>query len=90
MDIREDFLSLALSVTTQVNLSMVPRVNVANSTMTSRLREIVGMNPPLFLGYNVGEDSQKGSRWSVQGFERHGGYIYGEGGVCFVPIEECF
>ena len=46
-------------MTTQVNLSMVPRANVVESTMTSRLREFVRMNPPIFLGSNVPEDSQE-------------------------------
>ena len=55
-DIREAFLALARSVTTQVNLSVVPRVNVVESTMTSRLRDLVRMNPPIFLVSKVGED----------------------------------
>ena len=55
MDIREDFLSLALSVTTQVNLSMVPRVNVVESTMTFRLRYFMRINPPIFHWSKVGE-----------------------------------
>ena len=58
-DIREDLLGLALTVTTQANLSMVPRMNVVESTMTSRLSDFVRMNPPIFLGYKVGEDFQE-------------------------------
>ncbi|TMW89773.1 hypothetical protein EJD97_016640 [Solanum chilense] len=38
-DIREAFISLARAMTTQANLSMVTRVNVVESTMTSRLRD---------------------------------------------------
>ena len=56
-DIREASLTLARSVTNQVN--MVPKVNVAESTMTSRLRDFVRMNPPIFLGSKVGEDPQE-------------------------------
>ena len=41
-DIREALLALARVVTTQVKLSMVPRVNVAESTMMSRLRVFLG------------------------------------------------
>ena len=43
-------------MTTQVNLSMVPWVNVVESTMMSRLRDFLRMNPPIFLGSMVGED----------------------------------
>ncbi|TMX04211.1 hypothetical protein EJD97_010803, partial [Solanum chilense] len=38
------------SMTTQVNLSMMPRPNVVESTMTSRLRDFVRMNPPIYHG----------------------------------------
>ena len=38
---------------------MVPRVNVVESTMTSRLIDFVRMNPPIFLGSKVGEDPQE-------------------------------
>ncbi|TMX02766.1 hypothetical protein EJD97_019966 [Solanum chilense] len=34
-------------------------VNIVDSTMTSRLRDFVRMNPPIFLGSKVGEDPQK-------------------------------
>ena len=43
-------------MTTQANLSMVLRVNVLESTMTSRLIDFVRMNPPIFLVSKVGED----------------------------------
>ena len=49
-DIWEALLALARAVTTQANLSMVPRVNVEESTMTSTLRELERLNPPNFLG----------------------------------------
>ena len=44
---------------TQVNLSLVTRMNVVESTMTSRLKDIVRMNPPIFLVSKVGEDPQE-------------------------------
>ena len=46
-------------MTTQINLSMLPRVNVVESTMTSRLRDFVRMNPLIFIGSKVGEDPQE-------------------------------
>ncbi|XP_069150277.1 uncharacterized protein [Solanum lycopersicum] len=46
-------------MTTQVNLSMVPRVNVVESNMTSRLRDFLRMNTPLFLVSMVGEDPKE-------------------------------
>ena len=46
-------------MTTQVNLSMVPRVNVVESTMTSRLIYFVRMNSPIFLSSKVGEVPQE-------------------------------
>ena len=45
-------------MTTQVNLSMVPRVNFVEITMTSGLRDFVRMNPHVFLGSKVGKDPQ--------------------------------
>ena len=38
----------------QDNLNMIPRV--VESTMTSRLRDFVRMNPPIFLRSKVNED----------------------------------
>ena len=58
-DIGEALLALARAVTTQVTLSMVPRVNFVDSTMMYRLRYFVRMNPPIFLGSKVGEDPQE-------------------------------
>ena len=34
-------------------------MNALESTMTSWLRDFVGMNPPTFLGSRVGDDPQK-------------------------------
>ena len=45
-------------MTTQVNFIMAPRVNVVESTMISRLKDFVRMNPPIFLGSKVGEYPQ--------------------------------
>ena len=44
-------------MTTQINLSMVPRV--VESTITSRLRDFVRINSPIFFGSKVGEDPQE-------------------------------
>ena len=41
----------------QDNLNMIPRV--VESTMTSRLRDFMRMNPPMFLGSKVNEDTQE-------------------------------
>ena len=46
-------------MTTYVNMGIEPRVNALESTMTSRLREFVRMNPPIFLVSKVGEDPQE-------------------------------
>ncbi|TMX04879.1 hypothetical protein EJD97_004154 [Solanum chilense] len=45
------------AMTTQVNLSMVPRV--VERTMTSRLRYFVRINSPIFLGSKVGDEPQE-------------------------------
>ncbi|XP_049368646.1 uncharacterized protein LOC125833527 [Solanum verrucosum] len=37
---------------------MGPRVNAYESTVASRLRDFVRMNPPIFLGSRIGEDPQ--------------------------------
>ena len=58
-DIREAFIFIARVVTTQVNLSLVPRGNVVERTMTSRLGVFLRMNPPIFLGSKVREDLQE-------------------------------
>ena len=46
-------------MTTQENFSMVYRVNVVETTMTSRLRDFMSMNSLIFLGSKVGEDPQE-------------------------------
>ena len=56
--IREALLALARAVTTQANLSIVPRMNVVESTMTSRLRDFMRMDPSTFLVSKVGEHPQ--------------------------------
>ena len=38
---------------------MIPRVNLVESTMNSRLRDFVRMIPPNFHGSKVGEDPQE-------------------------------
>lgn len=43
-DIRESLPSLALAAKSQTNLYMVTRVNIIESTMSSRLRDIVRLN----------------------------------------------
>ena len=40
-------------------LSMVLRFNVVQSTMTSRFRDFLRMNPPIFHGSKVEEDHQE-------------------------------
>ena len=48
-EIRDTLLAIAQVVTTQINLSMVLKVNVMEITMTSRLRDFVRLNPLIFL-----------------------------------------
>ncbi|TMX01205.1 hypothetical protein EJD97_024918 [Solanum chilense] len=52
-EIREALPDLAQSMTTYVNRGIEPKVNVVESTITSRLRDFVRMNPPIFLGSKV-------------------------------------
>ncbi|TMW97372.1 hypothetical protein EJD97_005671, partial [Solanum chilense] len=58
-EVREALITLARALTTHVNMGIGPRVNVVETTMTSRLRDFVRMNPPIFLGSKVGEDPQE-------------------------------
>ena len=58
-ELREDLLGLAQAMTTLVNSGVEPRVNSMESTTTSRLRDFVRMNTPIFLVSNVGDDSQE-------------------------------
>ena len=46
-------------MTTHVTRDVAPRVNALEITMTSRLRDFVRMNPPIFIGFKVGEDPQE-------------------------------
>ncbi|XP_015072516.1 uncharacterized protein LOC107016614 [Solanum pennellii] len=48
-EIREALLALARSMNTHVNRGIEPRVNAVEITMTSRFRDFVRMNPPIFL-----------------------------------------
>lgn len=51
--------AFAQAVTTKVNWSMVPKMNVVESSMTSRLRDYVRINPLIFIFSKVGEDPQE-------------------------------
>ena len=55
-EILEALLTLDRAMTTQENRVIGPRVNAMESTMTSRLKELVRLNPPTFFGSKVGED----------------------------------
>ena len=57
-EIRESLHTLARAMTTQVNRDIRPRVNDLESTMASRLKYLVRMNPPIFLGCKMGDDPQ--------------------------------
>ena len=56
-EIREVVIAIARAVTMQANLNMIPRV--VKSTMISRLRDYVRMNPPIFLVSEINEDPQE-------------------------------
>ncbi|KAK4729667.1 hypothetical protein R3W88_022655 [Solanum pinnatisectum] len=58
-DIRSALLTLAQGMTAQVNRDVWPRMNDNESTMASRLKDFVRINPPIFLGSKVGEDPQE-------------------------------
>ena len=58
-EIREALLALARSLTTHVKRGIVRRVNVVESTMNSRLRDFVRINPSIILGSKLGEDPQE-------------------------------
>ena len=47
-EIREALIAIARAVTTQANLNILPRV--VERIMTSRWRDFVRTNPPIFLG----------------------------------------
>ena len=52
-EIREALITLALALTTHVNMVIGPRVNIMERTMIFRLRDFVRMNPPIFFGSKV-------------------------------------
>ena len=58
-EIIEALLDIARVLSTHVNKGMSPRVNVVESTMMSRLKDLLRMNPPTFLVSKVGEDTQE-------------------------------
>ncbi|KAK4729681.1 hypothetical protein R3W88_022669 [Solanum pinnatisectum] len=58
-EIRVAFLTLARPMLAQVNRDVRPRVNAIESTLASRLRDFVRMNPPIFIGSRIGEDLQE-------------------------------
>ena len=67
-EIRESLLTLAQSVTTHVKWFIEPKVNAIESTITSKFRDFVRINPSIFLVYKVGE-SPKVYRLCVKGVE---------------------
>ena len=58
-EIREALLVLARTITTHVNKGIEHRLNAIDSTMNSRLRDFVKMNPPIFVVSRVSEDPQE-------------------------------
>ena len=56
-EIRDSLIVIDRAVTMQVDFNMMPRV--VESTITSRLRDFVRMNPTIFLGSKVNEDPQE-------------------------------
>ena len=58
-EIRLALHTLARALTTHVNRGTEPRVNIVESTMTSRLVDFVRMNHPIFVGSKVGEDTHE-------------------------------
>ncbi|TMX04363.1 hypothetical protein EJD97_009502 [Solanum chilense] len=56
-EIREALIAIARAVTMQDNLNMMPRA--VESTITSRLRDFVRMNPSIFLVSKVNEDPRE-------------------------------
>ena len=51
--------TLARAWTTHVHRGIEPRVNAMESTMTSRLRDCLRMNPLIFFGSKVGDCPQE-------------------------------
>lgn len=53
LDTRESLITFTRSMTNQVNGDIGTRVNVPESTMTSRLSDFMRMNPYVFFGFMV-------------------------------------
>ena len=83
-EVRVPLLTLSRATMTQANRDVGPKVNAIESNMTSRLREFVRMNPPIFLySIKVGEDPQE----FVDGVYKVVSAM-GESGIGFISIEE--
>lgn len=52
-NIRDAIIDLARVMTAQVNMDVEPKVNAFESTMTSRLKDFMRMNPHIFHCYKV-------------------------------------
>ena len=85
-EIRVFFIAIAQVVTMQVILNIMP--SVVETTMTSRLSDLVRMNPLIYLGSKVNEYPQD----FLQGVYKVLSvvYIMEEGRVGFVQIEIFF
>lgn len=53
---REALFALARAMIPHVNIGVNTMVNTIGSTMTSRLRDLVRMNPSIFHGWKLEED----------------------------------
>ena len=53
-EIRDDLIAQARAMTNHITRDVGPKVNALECTMTSRLRDFVRMNPPIFIGSKVG------------------------------------
>ena len=71
----------------QANLNVMPRV--VQSSMTSRVRDFVRMNPPIFLVAKVNEDPHEFIDRVYKVYSAMGLHIRRRR-IRFVPIEGCF
>ena len=55
---REVLLTLVWAMTTQLNRDIRHKVNAMDNTMTSRSRDFVKLNPPIFFSSKAWEDLQ--------------------------------